>query len=405
MASWRGAFPMSSPAVIASPNWGAASTKGLRKKTNEDAHAFFTLKWGKEDKTASVMIVADGISSTEGGGRASKIAVETIKVALSEPSGVTETTSDRMAEALSLANQEILLEARHNPHWKRMGTTIVLALIVDARLYVMGLGDSRAYLIRKDKIHRLTTDHTWAQYTHDAQFQNGSTVAAAHEGNTPSSSSLVRYLGNPNGIHIDRGILSPDSGEKEEYISTQGGDTILLCTDGLYKLITDDELNQIVTEQSTTPSDVSTSLVSLARQRGETDDITTIVFRLPKSRTAAVTDSADKIGSGRLPVRNLRYVLAALIALLLLAFQFGYRQPEESNGAESKAVPQSTTNVTKANGDTRAPITQTPTVTSTLQPNATQEMRNSTLPPIPTQPPPTKILPTVALPTPTAERN
>lgn len=396
---------MSSLAVIASPNWGAASTKGLRKELNEDAHIFFTLKWGKEDKTANVMIVADGISSTEGGGRASKIAVETIKAALSEPSSGTETTSDRMAEALALANQEILLEARHNPQWKRMGTTIVLALVVDARLYVMGLGDSRAYLIRAGKIHRLTTDHTWAQYTQDAQFQNGSTFAAASDGNIPSSSSLVRYLGNPNGIHIDRGILSPDSGEKEEYISTQGGDAILLCTDGLYKLIPDDELNQIVTEQNNTPSEVSAALVSLARQRGETDDITTIVFKLPNSRTAALADSTSKIDSGRLPVRNLRYILAALIALLLLVFQFGYRQPEESNGAEIEAMPQSTTDVVKANVDTQVPLTQTPTATSTLQPSSAQEVRNSTLPPAPTQPPPTRILPTVALPTPTAERN
>lgn len=396
---------MNSPDVVGVPNWGAVSIRGIRKPANEDAHAFFTLKWGKEDKTATVMIVADGISSNQGGARASQIAVETIRTALAEPKSGAETTSDRMAEALTLANQEILLEARQNPYWEQMGTTVVLALVFDARLYVMGLGDSRAYLIRRNRIHRLTTDHTWAQYTRTARNQSIDSFTVAQDDASTPNSPLVRYLGNPNGFHIDRGVLSPETREKEEYIPIQSNDTILLCSDGLYKSIPDGELNNVIADQSLTPNDMVSSLASHAQNKGETDDITALLLRLPEL-SKAVRDIEGERDVGQvtwLRARKTRLALAALIAVVLLVFQFGYRRSEDGNGTIIMSAPtRSTVDTAPSNRNSQVPPTVTPTSTATLQPNSSQEEYNSTIPPPLTLTPRIRARPTVALPTPSS---
>ena len=347
------------------------------------------------------MVVADGISSTEGGGHASQVAVETIKSVLMEPHDVHETTSDRMAQAIALANQEILFQARQNPAWSRMGTTVVLALIVHNRLYVMGLGDSRAYLIRQQEVFRLTTDHTWAQYAQDAG--NGSVASMVRH---PHRSRLVRYLGNPNGFHVERGIVSPESKEKEEYITVQDGDAVLLCSDGLYKLVSEPEFNQAIHANPDASDRVVSSLIALARQKGESDDITALLLKVPTLNLAAQTEPLSDVPTAeRKPSRTVRFVLALAVALALLIFQLNYRQDGAVDTSIQTIREFPTVSARASLGIKPTPtimLTATVTSTGTPTPPPTIELifGNGTIPLPSTMVSPTRVLPTVALPTP-----
>lgn len=366
-------------------SWAAHSSRGVRKDANEDSYEVFTLTWGKEQKPVIALVVADGISATDGGEQASQIAVDTIKSVLMEPTDSHETTSDRMAQALTLANQEILFHARQNPQWSRMGTTVVLAIIVDDRLYVMGLGDSRAYLVRNQEIYRLTTDHTWAQYNLDAN--NGQANYVRQQ----DHSRLVRYLGNPNGVHIDRGVVSPDSQEKEEYIAIESGDAVLLCSDGLYKLISDDEVNAMIALHAGESDDAITSLIALARQKGERDDITAILLNTSQEATAL---EANQAKPGKQSERGLRFALATVIALALVVFQLNYRRSSSEPLSDSTATAEITTIVARASLGTKLTSTRTPTATTIPTATDTPFRGNGTIPL-----PPTQVLPTAALPT------
>lgn len=375
-------------------SWSAESAKGVRKETNEDAHDFFTLTWGKEQKPVAVMVIADGVSSTDGGGYASQVAVETIRSVLMEPSDYSETTSERMAQALTLANQEILFQSRQNPEWSRMATTVVLALMVDNRLYVMGLGDSRAYLIREQKIYRLTTDHIWTQ-----NGPNTSHISLPNNQQAPHFSRLVRYLGNPHSFQIDRGIVSPESQEKEEYIPIRHGDTILLCSDGLYKSVSELEFNQTIQQHQEENEQAASSLIKLAQQKGETDDITALLVKISgKYSFIDLTLATLATASSRLSGRTLRFVLAIAVAFVLLIFQLNYQQGR-GDGSSGGVAPQATTlDERLPSQEEDATPTHMPTRT-TPQPTFDTLPENGTLPLPPTLASPTKALPTAELPT------
>ncbi len=172
-------------------------------------------------------MVADGVTSTTGGAQASRIAVEAVKATLREPPSRQETLSEWLEFAVLRANDEILFEAKRNPQWEGMSTTIVLAALAGEKLYVMHLGDSRAYLVRDGALHLLTADHTWAQEALDA-----GSITASEAAQHPGRNQLLRYLGSQKSISVDRGIIMPGTGLREEYLLAQPGDMVLLCTDG-----------------------------------------------------------------------------------------------------------------------------------------------------------------------------
>ena len=101
------------------------------------------------DSSIYIAVVADGVTSTAGGAQASSLAVEAVKATLREPPSRQETLSEWLEFAVLRANDEILFEAKRNPQWEGMSTTIVLAALAGEKLYVMHLGDSRAYLVRE----------------------------------------------------------------------------------------------------------------------------------------------------------------------------------------------------------------------------------------------------------------
>lgn len=267
-----------------------------------------------------VAVVADGVTSTAGGAQASKLAVEAVKATLREPPSRQETLSEWLEFAILRANDEILFEAKRNPQWEGMSTTIVLAALAGEKLYVMHLGDSRAYLVREGVLHQLTADHTWAQEALDA-----GSITASEAAQHPGRNQLLRYLGSQKNISVDRGIMMPGSGQREEYLLAQPGDMVLLCTDGLHHPLAAGELRQTLWDHSGYPQDAVDELIAQAVAKGERDDITAVVLELPlaadipgepASAPAPAVAAADAM-TGQ-PSKAAATALLAVLTLLVL---------------------------------------------------------------------------------------
>ncbi|MEZ4677998.1 MAG: protein phosphatase 2C domain-containing protein [Caldilineaceae bacterium] len=174
-----------------------------------------------------------------------------------------------------------------------MSTTVVLAALAGNRLYILHLGDSRAYLHRNGQLHQLTTDHTWAQ----AAVAAG-TLSAAEAAHHPGRNQLQRYLGSNRQINVARAVLSPDNGYAEEYILVQPGDRILLCSDGVYHRL-EHRVLEAIANTGKRPQDTVDMLVQKAIDQGEIDDITALIFTVPTEQagTELLSAAASNLSS------------------------------------------------------------------------------------------------------------
>jgi serine/threonine protein phosphatase PrpC len=302
------------------PNFGMLSRTGARDHGNDDSCDYFVVERADGGGTVYIAIVADGVTNTAGGAQASRIAVEAVKATLQEAPSRQETLSEWLEFAILHANEEILFQAKRNPQWQGMSTTIVLAALAGEKLYVMHLGDSRAYLSRGNAIYQLVADHTWAQ-----EAINTGILTTEEAAQHPGRNQLLRYLGAQKGLGVDRGIIVPGTTQREEYLTAQPGDTILLCTDGLHSRVSQAEIKQIVLEHVGYPQDAVDALIEKAVEKGERDDITAVLLELPPGhkelpsgvdapKLVAAPATAQKKGLG-----VWLWVLLVLIGALALA--------------------------------------------------------------------------------------
>ena len=271
-------MPLNNNSLL-TPNVASKSRTGTRHPSNDDSCDFFEVSRADSSGAVYVAVVADGVTGTVGGAQASRIAVETVKATLQDAPSRQETLSEWLEFAILRANEEILFEAKRNPQWKNMSTTIVLTALAGEKLYVMHLGDSRAYLLRGDALYQLVADHTWTQEA----IQNG-IITAQEALSHPGRNQLLRYLGTTKQVGVDRGVIAPGSNRREEYLTVQPGDEILLCSDGLHGGVSEADITQIMLEHIGYPQDAVDELVEKAVANGERDDITAVLMALPPGR-------------------------------------------------------------------------------------------------------------------------
>ena len=170
-----------------------------------------------------------------------------------------------LATAVHLANRTIFKAAEKNPDHRGMGATLTAAWIDGAKLSIAHVGDSRAYLLRSGSLLQLTRDHSLVA----EQVRRGIlTVAEAEESNMQSV--LLRALGAQAAIEVDA----------EEHILFPR-DVLLLCSDGLTRLVTEPEIAGTL-QAETDPARAAEKLVALANERGGPDNITVLTVRLEK---------------------------------------------------------------------------------------------------------------------------
>jgi protein phosphatase len=231
---------------------GGRSAQGIRPN-NEDRFVV--------DRDHNVFLVADGMGGQDRGEQASGMAVDLIPRLLSERLAAEEDVTHAVQHALEEANRAIVLAGKSQPTGRRMGTTAVLAVHHAGQVYVAGLGDSRAYLIRGSRVEQLTMDHSVAQ----ALVKNG-VLSQEEAKHSPWQNVLHRFLGCAE--MTDQAEVRP--------FTPQPGDRLLLASDGLTNFITEDDLRKGA-RQFASPQAWADHLVELALERGSRDNVTCVV--------------------------------------------------------------------------------------------------------------------------------
>jgi len=231
---------------------GCHTAQGVRTN-NEDRYVV--------DRANNVFLVADGMGGQELGEQASGLAAEIIPRVVHDQLAAERDASKAMQKALSEANQAIVHAGRNQPAGRRMGTTAVVALQHSNQVYVAGLGDSRAYLIRGDQIQQLTVDHSVAQ----ALVSTG-VLSPEEARNSPWQHVLHKFLG----------CAEMTDGAEVYPFTPQADDRLLLASDGLTNHITEEDL-RAGPRQFPDPQVWAEHLVQTALERGSRDNVTCIV--------------------------------------------------------------------------------------------------------------------------------
>lgn len=233
----------------------AASTDvGLRRRINEDRYAL--------DPELGLYLVADGMGGHTAGQVASELAVEAALQAIRTLEGASASLAEKLRYAVASANRAIYTTARERPELAGMGTTLVCLLWGGGRAALGHVGDSRAYLVRGERIRQLTDDHS---IVGELLRRNEISEDAARE--HPHRHVLTRALGVRKAVEPDLAELTP-----------QAGDLFVLCSDGLTGHVEDHEIAKAVT-QETDLQEACERLVDLANGRGGEDNTTIIVAR------------------------------------------------------------------------------------------------------------------------------
>jgi PPM family protein phosphatase len=238
---------------------------GRQRRDNED-NAF---------ARAPVFVVADGMGGAQAGEVASKIATETFEQGLPD-SGSPE---ERLAERVREANHQIHELSRADRERAGMGTTLTAAYVDDTSVAIAHVGDSRAYLFRDGTLERLTQDHSLVEEL-VRQGKLTPEQAAGH----PQRSIITRALGPEASVDVDTWTYP-----------VRAGDILLLCSDGLTTMISEDRVAEILSGAGSLDG-TADALIDAANEAGGRDNITVVLFRLEEVGEDGQADQPTMIG-------------------------------------------------------------------------------------------------------------
>jgi serine/threonine protein phosphatase PrpC len=229
--------------------------RGMVREVNEDHAATFFA-----DDCAG-LVVADGVSSYEGGDTASRLAVETTLDAFFEQDAALG-PAKRLYRAVQRANIAVHDLALVVPELRSMATTLTAVLLTPGELCAVHVGDCRLYLSRAGKIVQLTKDHTVA----GSRVRLG-VLSKERARNHPGRSTLTRSLGRELIARVDQ-------------FSTklEAADAFVICSDGVHGLLEDDEIQALTRASSAELA--CQALIDAANERGAPDNVTAAVARV-----------------------------------------------------------------------------------------------------------------------------
>lgn len=232
--------------------WGAVTETGLVRTKNED--------YLRVNPAIRLFAVADGMGGHRAGEIASRLALQVLEKELLERIGRGEDVAASFAGAVQEANSRVWAEAQANPDCQGMGTTLSACLLQGGRVFLAHVGDSRIYRVRNGIIEQLTEDHSLVhELAKQGRLEDDNAQAS------PLRNVLTRALGTEESLSVDL-----------QTRSLRMGDRLVLCTDGLTNLVTNDEILETV-GATADPSTAARQLAEKAIARGGTDNITLIV--------------------------------------------------------------------------------------------------------------------------------
>ncbi|MCR4989284.1 MAG: Stp1/IreP family PP2C-type Ser/Thr phosphatase [Lachnospiraceae bacterium] len=228
---------------------------GRKRQLNQD-YVFSTDE--SVGKLENLYIVADGMGGHNAGDFASKYAVDTV---VREIRGSAEQKPFRIiGKAVRVANELIRMRAKEDIHMYGMGTTIVIASISGHELQIANVGDSRLYVIG-ESIRQITRDHSLVE---EMVRKGGIAPEAAR--NHPDKNIITRAVGARDSIEVD--FFTEELKE---------GDIVLLCSDGLTNMLSDDQIFEIIKKRSTL-EEKADELIKAANENGGKDNIAVILI-------------------------------------------------------------------------------------------------------------------------------
>ena len=255
------------------------SDKGMKRKNNEDAFVV--------DSNLGFMIVADGMGGHASGEVASKLATELTSQQLKRALQTghvpvffhvpdtpnLDKRSLLLGDCIKFSNQAVYEAAQSNPANHNMGTTIVAALWLDDRLAVAHVGDSRLYTYHDGKLRQWTVDHSFVQ----EQIERG-LLSPEEAENSEMKNMLTRSVGISEDVQVDVTEIKPEE-----------GDYVLLCSDGLTKMLTHEQMESVF-KSETEPERIVDQLITKANQAGGGDNVTAVVAQVENGSKGSLAD-------------------------------------------------------------------------------------------------------------------
>jgi serine/threonine protein phosphatase PrpC len=249
--------------------WAATTHPGIRRTSNEDAFC------SRPD--LGLFIVADGMGGHVAGEVASKIAVDAIEAFIgetaNEDSGLTwphpidpmlGLDGSRLKSAFHLANRRLADEVAAAVDLRGMATTASTVLLKDDHKAMLAhVGDSRIYLFRDNELERMTNDHSWVE----EQMRAG-LLSPLEARQHPWRNVVTRALSGGEDPEVD-----------VKAVDLHPGDRLLLCSDGLSSVVTDERIEEIL-RAVPVPTEACQALVDEANGAGGPDNVTTLILQI-----------------------------------------------------------------------------------------------------------------------------
>ena len=267
---------------------GSATDIGRVRERNEDSVLV----------DPPLYVVADGMGGHRGGQVASQVALETMEELGTGGGG-------SLAEHVHRANRAVWDRSVEDEQLSGMGTTLTAARVEGTNALIAHVGDSRAYLLRDGVLRQLTSDHTLV-----ARMVKSGEISEAEADVHPHKNVLTRALGTDEQVEVD-----------EDSIALVDGDRLLLCSDGLTGMVTEDQI-QAILENSDQPQQAADRLVKAANRAGGIDNISVVVLD--------AIGEGDEVGGRRVVAPSGRTLgrwglKAALVLLIVVALLVGTR--------------------------------------------------------------------------------
>ena len=229
---------------------------GHQRKENQDRVAKFTAPDG-----TLLVVVTDGIGGSRSGDVAAQITVDHLGRQFQAASPNSSLEAIRwFAREVQLINDEILQKSTENPKYQGMGTTLVAAIIFDQAMVVANIGDSRGYVLHDNLLTQVTIDHSLVN-----ELVKHGDITEEEACNYPQNNIITRAIG-----------VSADARIEVNRFDLGAGDQILLCSDGLSKMITREQMMGVL-ESDLSLTEKCSQLIKMANEAGGPDNITVLI--------------------------------------------------------------------------------------------------------------------------------
>ncbi len=233
---------------------------------NEDnLFAIQAMRTGKQGPhPVGLFIVADGMGGHADGQEASRLAIQVISDAIVPALLRVEADEDSFANLLreGVYRANLALYQRNREQAEMMGTTLTATLIIDNHAYVANVGDSRTYLYRpQEGLSQVTRDHSLV-----ARLVEDGMITRDEIYTHPRRNQIYRCLGERASVEVDNFD-----------VELQAEDVLMLCSDGLWEMVRDNTIQEIIAASAAHPTQISSMLIQSALSRGGADNISTVV--------------------------------------------------------------------------------------------------------------------------------